>query len=276
MARHEEAVSAGALHRMPRQQVGRRLALLFIISSAVAAFLPAILNMAVRGGGVSLLGVARWFPPNFLISISIGGLAWLILPRWVPCIMHGQARLGLKWIVLVPSLRAIAATGLLLAFVVLAALGYVPGSFWTTYLQTLRLACVITLIIGISVSVYESMKHRLDRTARELEAKRQEAERERQTAVAARLASLESRIHPHFLFNTLNSISALVREDPARAERLVERLAALLRFSLDSNQGLTPLRREIKIVTDYLEIERARFGDRLKYSIDIPEALLDA
>ena len=70
--------------------------------------------------------------------------------------------------------------------------------------------------------------------------------------------------------------AALVREDPARAERLVERLAALLRFSLDSNQALTPLRREIKIVTDYLEIERARFGDRLKYSIDIPEALLDA
>src|SRR5204863_239438 len=70
-------------------------------------------------------------------------------------------------------------------------------------------------------------------------------------------------------------ISALIREDPARAERLVERLAALLRFSLGSKQGLKPLRRKLKIVTDYLEIERARFGDRLKYSIDIREALLD-
>ena len=88
------------------------------------------------------------------------------------------------------------------------------------------------------------------------------------------LASLESRIHPHFLFNTLNSISSLIPEDPARAERLVEQMAALLRFSLDANQsGLVPLASELKIVGDYLEIERARFGDRLRYQIDVPADL---
>src|SRR5437764_15089871 len=91
----------------------------------------------------------------------------------------------------------------------------------------------------------------------------------RKLATEARLSSLESRIHPHFLFNTLNSISSLIREDPVRAERTVERLAALLRYSLDVNaRGLAPLRHELKIVRDYLEIEHTRFGERLRYSVE--------
>ena len=90
----------------------------------------------------------------------------------------------------------------------------------------------------------------------------------------AQLDALKMQIHPHFLFNTLNSISALIQEDPAQAEKLVERLAALLRFSLDSNQQRTvPLEKEMKITRDYLEIERVRFGERLRYSIDLPAAL---
>jgi LytS/YehU family sensor histidine kinase len=93
-------------------------------------------------------------------------------------------------------------------------------------------------------------------------------ERLRQAATEARLSSLESRIHPHFLFNTLNSISALIRENPVEAERMVERLAALLRFSLDSSGArLVPLAQELAIVRAYLEIEKVRFGARLSYRI---------
>ena len=74
----------------------------------------------------------------------------------------------------------------------------------------------------------------------------------------ARLAALRYQINPHFLFNTLNSISALIPVDPERAERLLERMAALLRFSLDTHsRGLVPLDQEMKIVRDYLEIEQA-------------------
>ena len=93
-------------------------------------------------------------------------------------------------------------------------------------------------------------------------------------ATEAQLASLESRIHPHFLFNTINSVSSLIHEDPDRAERLLERMAALLRFSLDANQsGLVPLEREMKIVSDYLEIEKTRFGDRLRFKVECSPAI---
>jgi LytS/YehU family sensor histidine kinase len=91
----------------------------------------------------------------------------------------------------------------------------------------------------------------------------------------ARLSSLESRLRPHFLFNTLNSIMALIPDDPSAAERLTERLATLLRYSLDAtNQSTVRLEQELKVAIDYLDIEKTRFGDRLQYTIDVPDTLM--
>jgi LytS/YehU family sensor histidine kinase len=88
---------------------------------------------------------------------------------------------------------------------------------------------------------------------------------------------LESRIHPHFLFNTLNSVSSLIPTDPARAEQIVGRLAAMLRSALDStNQPLIPLQQELGIVENYLDIERARLGSKLRGSIEVPSDAADA
>ena len=101
-----------------------------------------------------------------------------------------------------------------------------------------------------------------------------EQERAFKLLAEARLSSLESRIHPHFLFNTLNSIASLIPIDPQRAEDTVGKLASLLRFSLNAqNSGLVPLAQELKIVRDYLEIESTRFGSRLRYEIQIPAAM---
>jgi len=82
------------------------------------------------------------------------------------------------------------------------------------------------------------------------------------------LASLSSRVQPHFLFNTLNSIAALIRENPEQAEQTVERLASLLRSSLDQTQ-IVPLEQEIKLVRDYLEIQKTRLGERLTFEIAV-------
>jgi two-component system, LytTR family, sensor histidine kinase AlgZ len=96
-------------------------------------------------------------------------------------------------------------------------------------------------------------------------------ERSRKLAAETRLRSLESWIHPHFLFNTLNSISALIAIDPARAEQIVGRLATLLRVSLDSSaNSLIPLHREIAMVESYLDIERVRLGEKLRARIEVP------
>ncbi len=118
------------------------------------------------------------------------------------------------------------------------------------------------------ITVFEGLSYRLQAARIELRNRELAEERANKLASEARLSSLESRIHPHFLFNTLNSISALIREDPARAERTVERLAALLRYSLDVHtRPLVPLHQELRIVEDYLEIEKTRFGDRLRYAL---------
>jgi two-component system, LytTR family, sensor histidine kinase AlgZ len=81
----------------------------------------------------------------------------------------------------------------------------------------------------------------------------------------ARLAELQSRIRPHFLFNTLNTAVSLVRTDPARAEGVLEDLAELFRVALaDSGNGSVTLASELELARRYLAIESLRFGDRLR------------
>lgn len=81
---------------------------------------------------------------------------------------------------------------------------------------------------------------------------------------AARLAELQARIRPHFLFNSLNSAIALVREDPARAESLLEDLSELFRHALAEQGDAVTLAEEVAVARRYLAIEQVRFGDRLQ------------
>jgi LytS/YehU family sensor histidine kinase len=122
----------------------------------------------------------------------------------------------------------------------------------------------------------EEMRHQLRKTTLQLRTRELERERADRLATEARLSSLESRVHPHFLFNALNSISSLIREDPAQAERLIERMASLLRYSLDAHRmGVVSLGQELKIVGDYLEIEQARFGSRLRFAVHVAPEMRD-
>ena len=86
----------------------------------------------------------------------------------------------------------------------------------------------------------------------------------------ARLAELQSRIRPHFLFNTLNSAIALVREDPAKAETILEDLADLFHHALSNRGEPSTVGQEIELARRYLEIEQVRFGERLRitWSLD--------
>jgi len=91
----------------------------------------------------------------------------------------------------------------------------------------------------------------------------------------AQLQTLKMQLHPHFLFNTLHSISSLVLEDPPRANGMIARLGDFLRLTLEHSDDQTvPLQQEIDFVRSYLEIEQARFEDRLSVDFKIEPAML--
>ena len=111
----------------------------------------------------------------------------------------------------------------------------------------------------------------------------QSRERERQASALAtelvrtRLEVLRMQLNPHFLFNTLHTISALIHENPEDADRIVARLSELLRVSLEqSDSQEVPLRQELSFLERYLQIEQTRFQDRLAVEMEIESGLDDA
>lgn len=93
----------------------------------------------------------------------------------------------------------------------------------------------------------------------------------------AQVQSLKLQLHPHFLFNALNTITALIGQDPGAAERMVSGLSDLLRLSLrHATEQEVPLERELEILQHYLEIQRIRFADRLTVRYDIDDAVRQA
>jgi len=122
------------------------------------------------------------------------------------------------------------------------------------------------VIVAHLISYYQSFRERELRT-RQLEGQ----------LAKARLETLKSQLQPHFLFNTLHSISALMLTDVVAADRMMTSLSDLLRMSLEGNATqLTTLSREIEFLDVYLSIEKIRFEDRLNVFFDIAPVSLDA
>jgi LytS/YehU family sensor histidine kinase len=95
--------------------------------------------------------------------------------------------------------------------------------------------------------------------------------------VETQLQTLQSQLHPHFLFNTLHAISALMHSNVDQADRMLSRLAALLRMTLDNvGQQEVTLKEELDFLERYLEIEQTRFRDRLTVKFDVAPEALDA
>jgi two-component system LytT family sensor kinase len=93
--------------------------------------------------------------------------------------------------------------------------------------------------------------------------------------LAAKISALASQINPHFLFNTLTSISSLIRSQPETARMVVHRLSTLLRRRLRDPNHFVTLREEIEAVDEYLDIEQIRFGPQLRVHKDIDDRALD-
>ncbi len=176
---------------------------------------------------------------------------------------------------LAASVLLLVPLGCLAVQALLTWVGLLPEhDFWGQYFSTLRVCLPLAVVFGLGAFAHASMQQRLTAAEHRLREQELAQERSRGLAMEARLQALVARLQPHFLFNTLNAISALIASDPGRAEQMLGRLAAMLRTSLDSNERRTiPLREELTFVEHYLEIERSRFGSRLRVSFDVPAAL---
>ena len=239
-----------------RRRVVRTVAAAVVLSLAIALMFtprePSLARFAVNAC-VSLM-----------YSLSIGVPATLIFGRLKPRL--GRSAFG-QWAIYLSVLIAIVLIASLVVGLVLVAIGLVePSQLWGQYEGGLIVSLAISIPVTIGAATMSRMQQALQRT---------EGEKQRALALAAeaRLASLESRVRPHFLFNALNSAVALIPEDPRRAADVLERLSGLLRASLDANASLVTLDAELAVVTDYLEIERVRFAERLRYDIDVSAEL---
>lgn len=246
---------------------------------SAAWLLPAVLAF------LSSIGQQRLWndqAPNFA-QLLFDSLDWLLYALFVPVIfaiasrwpLTGRTRRRGAWLVhlLTALLFCVLWASLGIALQALLGTNDFADGVATAWLSWVY----VTLPFGVGVyfgmvSIEHAFRH-VDE-AREWEAR---AARTEAQLSAARLAALEARLNPHFLFNALNSIAVLVRDGAnERANRAVEELSDLLRATLERDAAEITLARELELVRRYLAVEALRFEDRLRPAFDVPDTLLRA
>ena len=210
----------------------------------------------------------------YSVWIPVTVLVWRITRGWDPSTL-GWWRFAIRFValfVVVGAAQSAAYIGL--SSVALRAwTTRVPGPFlrsWTNYLtSSLYVETVVYAAIvgtGQAIIMYGRWRER-ERQAVTLQAELSEA----------RLETLRAQLHPHFLFNSLHTIASLVRDNRnADAVRLISGLSDLLRRVLNSKDATIALEEEVELARRYLEIQDARFGDRIHSSIEVDPSLAGA
>jgi len=248
-----------------------RFSLLWINLAVIVVIFVRVVGYQVKGVWELLYELAY----SLLFANLTGVLALLVIGA-------AMTRVQIRKFSLLPTLLAcilvFVPAGCLLAETVLLAIGVLaPRSFWTDYFNILRISMPLATVFGFGALLHATLRERLRVAEEKLREKEVAEERAQKLATEARLSFLESRIHPHFLFNTLNSIGSMITVDPERADQTLGKLATLLRASLDnSNQALIPLQQELAMVESYLDIEKARFGNKLRGSTEVVDEVRSA
>jgi two-component system LytT family sensor kinase len=143
---------------------------------------------------------------------------------------------------------------------------FYPHHFFELYSRELWVQLLICatapIVVGIPLKIWNAIR---------IERKLEEQGR---LLLEARLDALQRQINPHFLFNTLNSITSLVRSQPELAREMIVKLANILRVLLKEREAFLPLSEELQFTDDYLDIEVVRFGNKLKVVKEIAEDTL--
>lgn len=144
---------------------------------------------------------------------------------------------------------------------------HMPPAFWADYFRKIDIVSFIYIVIAGATHAadYHDLYERGELRSAQLESQ----------LATSQLESLKSQLQPHFLFNTLNAVNALIHEDPDAADRVLTRLAEMLRMTLNAGSApVVTLAQEMDFVRAYLEIQHARLGERLTVSYTVPEELM--
>ncbi|HEY0947417.1 MAG TPA: histidine kinase [Opitutaceae bacterium] len=243
------------------------------------------LGQTLGWGGFLTLQIvfSRWFaspsskrgPLETAALVTMVACSGLLLTHYARAFMTRWGWKNLGWLALLPRVMAMAAVLSVLwsAF----GFGFTYGVLREPWPQRYspHLLFVTSLVNGWSMLVgwlcIYFFYHLFDRFNRS-ETERWQLQ---STLKETELRALRSQMNPHFMFNSLNSVRALIDEDPARARQAVTQLANLLRYALQSgHQETVPFEEELRIVNDYLALEQVRHEERLRVRIDVaPEAL---
>jgi signal transduction histidine kinase len=224
------------------------------------------LFFATAGAGVAH-GLATWYIWGLL------GWAMVVVDRHLPV---PQERLGVRLLGHVPLSLLFSLLYLCLVTLIDAAFlqGELQAPDWQKLGDAIRGGAVQWNVLNywLILGAYLAFSYH-----REVQERRSRAAHVESLLTEARLSALRAQLHPHFLFNALNTVSAYVETDPKRARAMLGHLGDLLRFSLDSeDRREVSLAEEIDALDHYLAIQCARFAGRLRTHMDIPPELLDA
>jgi two-component system sensor histidine kinase AlgZ len=242
-------------YRLPKE-----LGYLYLVAPILTAplLMPGVFYMDLR---TALLCIAGSYVPFLGIPAAIHSFYAWVVPRLF-------ARLGIErgHLLVHAGMSAVVAVAMALLIHPLHGVFYPKPSPLGPWLAT---CVVITWSFVLPAVIVQTLRSR----AHEAESRLLE---EQKAALKAQIEAIQSRTNPHFLFNALNTIASLIPEEPRLAEATVERLADLLRYALESSrQDQVTLERELGMLTDYLEVQKARFGERLEFTFDVEEDLLD-
>ncbi|HET8549145.1 MAG TPA: histidine kinase [Bryobacteraceae bacterium] len=245
--------------------------------SLLAGMLGGYLTGIMSGGMIALPAMLNheWLSLPLFAGIGVlGGLVRDLAPhpeeiwRFSPFLNIARASVATRWFHLLFFGAVLLAEGARAA----ALLAFGHRFLFSIYLYSLLEAQPATLAaIYITTLFAVTLPLKIWNNTRNED----KLERQQRLLNEARLAALTRQINPHFLFNTLNSISSLIRIDPERARGMIYRLSNILRRAMREHENLSPLREELSFVDDYMTIETARFGDKLRFEKDVDPETLD-
>lgn len=206
--------------------------------------------------------LASSYIPFIAIPLACHALYETAVPAWIARVRHRTLRYATH--------TAVVTVVAIVVGTLISPLICVVGDNQRALPGFLLVCVIITSAFVLPALFIQELRARTEKVER--------SEREqRQLALEAQLQALQARTNPHFFFNSINTVACLIPEDPVLAERTLERIADIVRYALETSPAReVPLSRELAIVRDYLEVQSARFGTRLRWSVELDPAATGA